>query len=437
MVCGRAGNVKRRAGKTRACPRIPRGGRAASRKGGCASGPIDLRIIPATAVFGEEVAGSPVATRTQILILSVPHGAAHQRAGKALRQALIALRPEARVEVIDTLRHCTGWFRAYYNSYLIPLAIWPGLWRWIENRQHEAASTSPGWVYRKGARPLFRYIRDFAPDVVIATEVGTCELAAMYKREANANFLLAGLELMDFNRAWIQPEVDLYLTTHVDLAAQLVAEGAPADRVVTTGQPIDGTFASLPDRRTARDKLGIRQDAAQILILFGGTGHGNPDRILKELARVEQPHEVVMVAGRNRRLESRLRGSYGSSPHLRVLGWVDNIQEWMVASDLMISKPGGGTLTEGFACGLPMLAFDPLPGNEERTCRWIEKWGAGIWIQKTPDLAPTVQALLADPSRLAELRRRAAALARPYAARDGALAVLEYFSKRLAPVSKP
>jgi processive 1,2-diacylglycerol beta-glucosyltransferase len=397
----------------------------------CPGGANDLTIAVATSILGEDGALFPVALRPRILILTLPHGAAHQRAARALRQAFATLRPEARVEVIDALQHCTAWFRAYYNSYLIPLAIWPGLWRWIENRQHRSASTSPGWVYQRAARPLFRYLRDFAPDVVVATEVGTCELAALHKRQSNANFLLVGVELMDFNRAWIQPEVDLFLTTHTDLAAQLVAEGARADRVVTTGQPIDPAFASLPDRRVTREKLGIKPDAVQILVLFGGTGHGNPKRILKELARVESPHAVVMVAGRNHGLENRLHRRYGNSPHVRVLGWVDNMQEWMVASDLMISKPGGGTLTEGFACGLPMLAFDPLPGNEERTCRWIEKWGAGIWIQKPQDLAPRIQSLLTDRVQLADLRRRAGALARPFAARDGALVALEFLEKKL------
>lgn len=427
MLCGRTENVKWGECKNS----------GPFSKDRCAGEVIDLRILLAAPAFHAFVAGQSVALQPKILILSLPHGAAHQRAAKALREAFAALRPDARVEVIDTLQHCTAWFRAYYNSYLIPLAIWPGLWRYIESRQHLAEYTTPGWAYRRGAQPLFRYLRDFAPDVVIATEVGTCELAALYKRESHTNFLLVGLELMDFNRAWIQPEVDLFLTTHVDLAAELVAEGASAAKVVTTGQPIDPLFASLPDRRTARDRLGIKQDALQLLILFGGTGHGNPERILAEVARVQHPHEIVLVTGRNQRLEKRLRKRFGNLPHVRVLGWVDNIQEWMVASDLMISKPGGGTLTEGFACGLPMLAFDPLPGNEERTCRWIEKWGAGIWIEKPEDLASKIQSLLADPAQLAALRHEAAALARPYAARDGALATLEFLSRKGQPPPRP
>ena len=205
---------------------------------------------------------APLAMPVQpkILILSMPHGAAHQRAAKALREAFAALRPQAQVEVIDTLEHCTAWFRAYYNSYLIPLAIWPGLWRWIESRQHQSNPPTPGWIYRRGAQPLFRYLREFAPDVVIATEVGTCELAAMYKRESQANFLLVGLELMDFNRAWIQPEVDLFLTTHVDLAAGIGGRGR-SRRQGGDHRPADRPGVCFPSRppQPRAHKLGIQR----------------------------------------------------------------------------------------------------------------------------------------------------------------------------------
>ena len=242
--------------------------------------------------------------------------------------------------------------------------------------------------------------------------------------EAHANFALVGVELMDFNRAWVQPEVDLFLTTHPDLAAELVSAGAPASKVVTTGQPIHPAFASLPSRAVAREKLGVKADAIQILLSLGSQGFGTPERILREILKVRADLEVVLLAGRSRRVEERLREHCRHLPQVRVLGWIDNVQEWMVASDLMISKPGGGTLNEGFACGLPMLAFNPLPGNEERTCRWIEKWGAGIWIKKPDDLAPIITSLLTEPSKLEGLRNRVRELARPHSARDGALAVM-------------
>ncbi len=367
----------------------------------------------------------------KILILYVAQGAAHLRAAKALQKAIRELRPEAQVETVDILPHSTAWFRAYYNSYLIILKVWPDLWRRIESVQHQSKSTTPGWIYQQGARRLFRYVREFAPDLVVATEVGTCELAALCKRQSRASYPLAGVELMDFNRAWVQPEVDLYLTTHPDLAAELVEAGAPASRVVTTGQPIDPIFASLPDRESARATLGIKADAVQLLVMLGGTGLGDPDVILPEVLKIQHPVEVVIVTGRNQSLEARLCDKFAGLSNFRVLGWVDNIQEWMVASDLMISKPGGGTLTEGFACGLPMLAFNPLPGNEERTCRWIEKWGGGMWIRKPAELAPTIDSLITGRAKLNAMRERARSLARPNSARDGAQALLNLLARKM------
>jgi processive 1,2-diacylglycerol beta-glucosyltransferase len=363
-------------------------------------------------------------SKPRILILTVAHGAAHRKASQALGNALLKINPSLIVQVEDALEHCTPWFRAYYDSYLIPLKFWPALWGWIESVQQQSQSTGPGWFYRWGAQPLFRFIRSFGADVVVATEVGMCELAVIMKRETRMGFYLVALELMDFNRAWIQPEVDLYLTTHADLAAELESAGAPSEKVVTCGQPIDLAFAAMPERDKTRARLAVEPSVPLLLILFGGTGFGRPLEILRELRKVRQPLQVVFITGRNPRLEKRVRDACGNLPRHRVLGWVDNMQEWMVAADLLVSKPGGNTVAEAFSCGLPILAFDPLPGNERRTCGWIEKWSAGRWVRHSEDLAPTIERLLSHREELEGLRERARALSRPYAACDAAAAIL-------------
>ena len=361
----------------------------------------------------------------RILILTVPHGASHERASNALRTALLEIQPGLTVEVVNALDHCAKWFRAYYNSYEIPLKYWPSLWGWIESFQDRQGSTSPDWLNRRGAQPLFRFIQTFAPDVVVATEVGMCELVALHKRESGARFRLAGLELMDFHPAWVQPEVDLFLATHEDLAAELVAAGAPVARVLTCGQPIDPAFASPPDQLSARTRLGIEPQTPFILALFGGAGIAKPHRLLKQIKKLEKPYQVVFITGRNRRMETEIQKHVRGLANCRVLGWVDNMHDWMSAADILVSKPGGSTLTEAFACGLPMLAFDPHPGNEERTCAWIEKWGVGHWVKNAEDLAPTLERLLDYPEELAGLRERALLLARPRAAYDAAQAILK------------
>lgn len=354
----------------------------------------------------------------RILILTISHGAAHRRASEALQKALSETAPGATVEVVDALKHCARWFRAYYDSYEIPLRYWPGLWRRIENYQHEQTSTGPTWLYRLGGRPLFRYIRGFSPDIVVATEVGICEMVVLFKREARAGFYLVALELMDFNRAWIQPEVDLYPVVHPDLGAELISAGAPSSRVIVTGTPIDPAYTHLPERSTVKVHLGIDSKLPVLLVLFGGTGHGKPSRIVAELKRVRTQFQAVFIAGRNVKLEAQLRRLCDGHPNWRVLGWVDNMHEWMLAGDLLLTKPGGGTVMEAAACGLPLLVFDPLPGNELRTCAWLEKWQVGLWLRSPSEISSAVERLFTNREEVERLRKRSRSLSRPRAAAE-------------------
>lgn len=367
----------------------------------------------------------------KVLILTIPHGAAHQRVAHALRSALLDLQPELTVEIVDALAHCARWFRAYYNSYEIPLKYWPGLWGWIESKQHSHTSSGPGWLYRRGARGLFRVIEKSEPDIVIATEVGTCEWAAMYKRQRRDSFFLVGATAgVDVDRPWAQPEVDLYPIMPGDLALELEAAGVSREKILPCGVPVDPTFGTVLDRTKVRTRLGIEPDSPLILVMFGGAGYGRPRHIVEELARISRPIQAVFITGKNRQREEEVRHTAEGRPRFRVLGWVDNVHEWFAAADLLISKPGGMTVTEAISSGVPLLALDPLPGAERRACDLIEKWQVGLWIRHPADLAPAVTRLLENPRELDRLRANARALARPHAAHDAARAILEGWARR-------
>lgn len=364
--------------------------------------------------------------RPKILILTVPHGAGHERVANALEKALLEMQPDLKVEVVNALEHCADWFRVYYDSYKIPLKCWPALWGWIESIQHNAKSTGPAWLYRKGAKSLFRFIAASRPDIVVATEVGACELAAMHKRETKTGYYLVGVPAgaEDTDRAWAQAEVNLYPIMPGDIAAQLESTGVPAAKILPCGIPVDPAFAHLPDLSSARKRLEVRGDLPLLLVLFGGTGFGRPHRIVPELRKVKQPFQAVFITGRNPRLENETRRLCSHHPHFRVLGWVDNMHEWMAAADLLLSKPGPTTVAEAIDCGLPLLAFDPLPGGERRVCRWIEKWDVGHWMRHLDDLGRTLERLLAGREELQLLRDHALKLARPRAAYDAVEAIL-------------
>jgi processive 1,2-diacylglycerol beta-glucosyltransferase len=363
--------------------------------------------------------------RPRVLILALHHGSTHVRIARALEKALLRLRPNLKVEVVDALAHCTPWFRAYYNSYEIPLKYWPGLWNYIESHQFEGETSGPWWLYRRGARPLFRFIEAFAPDVVVATEVGLGEIAVIHKREFGATYSLVGMQTFAYERPWAQPEVDLFLSYPGEVAAQIRSLGVPPEKVLECGVLVDPAFEPSADRPALRLRLGLQDDLPVFLVNFGGSGKGKPREVVSELRKVQQPFQVVFIARRDERLRKELLRLTAGMAHARVLGWVDNMPEWMAAADLLLSRAGGGIVSESLNCGLPILVFDAPPGNERRFCQLIEEiWHTGYWVKRPGELAARVNHLLTHPEELEQLRSNARRHACPDAARVAGEAIL-------------
>jgi len=337
----------------------------------------------------------------RILILTVRHGSSHVRMAQALEQALIQVRPHLKVEVVDSLAHCRWWFRAYYNSYEIPLKYWPGLWDFIESHQHSGGSTGPRWLYRWGPRPLFRFIEAFAPDIVIATEVGLGEIAALHKRHTKAAYSLVGVCALDFDLPWAQPEVDLLISSPGEIAAQMKSAGVSSERICECGMPVDQAFGECPDRPTDRARLGLERGLPVLLVNFGGSGRRKPRELVAELRKIQRPLQVVFFSRRNESLHKELLHLSEGMLYTRVLKWVDNLPEWMRAADLLVSRAGGSTVTEALNCGLPILVFDAPPGDERRLCEMIEKsWQTGYWVKRVDDIAPRISHLLTETREL-------------------------------------
>jgi glycosyltransferase involved in cell wall biosynthesis len=367
------------------------------------------------------MAGSVDRQQPRVLILTVHHGSSHVRVARALEQALLQLRADIKVEVVDALAHCAAWFRAYYNSFEIPLKYWPGLWEYIENRQHYGDSTSPGWLYRWGARGLFRFMKAFAPDVVIATEVGLGEFAILHKRHLKAPYFLVGVGALDFDRPWAQPELDLFITAPGEIARQAKSAGIPPEKILECGTPVNPAFSLCPDKPTVRERLGLERNLPVLLVNFGGTGKRKPRQVLSELRRIQRPVQTVFISRHDERLRKELLRLSTGIPHARVLTWVDNMHEWMAAADLLVSRSGVGIVAEALDSGLPMLVFDAPPGNERRIGELIEKqWQTGFWVKRPGELSARINQLLTRKEELERLRSNARRQAHPDAARDAA-----------------
>ncbi len=135
-------------------------------------------------------------------------------------------------------------------------------------------------------------------------------------------------------------------------------------------------------------------------------GAGQISQLTRSLLYLmERDVRVVVICGSNQRLYGKLLRTYKDDPRVRVVGFTGQVARYMEASDLLYTKPGGVTTTEGAVMGVPMVHMRPIPGCESRNRELFTREGMSVSARGVLALAVKGRRLLANPERQEEMRR--------------------------------
>jgi processive 1,2-diacylglycerol beta-glucosyltransferase len=217
---------------------------------------------------------------------------------------------------------------------------------------------------------------------------------------------------------WLSRLFHRYFVALDETKAHLEALGLPAERITVSGIPIDPIFAQSLDRAAVRASYALHLEKTTLLLSAGALGVGPTELIVERLKQLRHDAQTIVICGKSEEVKARVtQATGGDGSRFRILGYTDRMHELMHVSDLFIGKPGGLTTSEALACGLPMAVFSPIPGQEERNADHLLEEGAGIRCNELTTLPFKLDRLISDPERLAAMRRAAAAMGRPHAAR--------------------
>jgi 1,2-diacylglycerol 3-beta-galactosyltransferase len=230
-------------------------------------------------------------------------------------------------------------------------------------------------------------------------------------------------DLVDIHAAWACPDVDAVVVPSPGGFERCRRAGIPASRCHDIGLAVDRRFTDLPSDAAGiaelRRRLGLRPESFVVLVCGGADGSGGLVRNARAIASGTIDLDLVVICGRNERARRALEGlRTGTGREVRVLGYVDDMPQWMRASDVVVSKAGPGTIAEALCCGLPLLLVWYLPGQERGNVEWVVDIGAGRFVPHVDQLLDAV-AELAEPGSetLAAMRVAVQAAARPDATR--------------------
>jgi processive 1,2-diacylglycerol beta-glucosyltransferase len=227
---------------------------------------------------------------------------------------------------------------------------------------------------------------------------------------------------------WQHIGTDGYCVPTTAAAGRLIHDGVDASIIHVTGIPIQNEFSHLPDRSTARDRLRLDRDRSLVVIMGGGLGVGGIEAIAQAL--IEQPLDahVAFITGHNRSLRRHLRQM---SSDWIVRGFVDNMPDWLAATDLAISKAGGLAASELLAAGVPTIVLRSLTGHETLNAHYFASTGAALLAASSDEAIQQAIELLSNGAQRERMKQAAGQAARPHAAEE----IAEYVTRGAHAVS--
>jgi 1,2-diacylglycerol 3-beta-galactosyltransferase len=366
---------------------------------------------------------------SKLLFLIADTGGGHRAAAEAVERQMAVTSPgEFEIAILDPFTSARprviGGTAALYGPITRHARwLWGALYHSTNTRSAVALLEST--VLRSVTGAVTGAIERIDPDCVVSFHplLNHVGVRAVRSRSRKVPVVTVITDLVDIHVAWACPEVDAVVVPSPGGLDHCRRAGIPASRCHDFGLAVDRRFTELPSDPAGiaamRIRLGLRADAFVVLVCGGADGSGGLVKHARAIAATSLDVDVVVICGRNQRARSALAGLHtGSGRPVRVLGYVNNMPEWMRASDVVVSKAGPGTIAEALCCGLPLLLVWYLPGQERGNVEWVVDIGAGRYVPRDDQLVDAVAELAAPGSEaLATMRAAVKAAARPDATR--------------------
>jgi processive 1,2-diacylglycerol beta-glucosyltransferase len=354
----------------------------------------------------------------KILVIHASAGSGHLKAAEALYNG-IRQSTDHDVVLVDALDYSSFLFKRFYKeTYFFLISKVPAVWGfffwlldipWLQpfirvsRRIHN-------WI---NTRKLHRFMQEEQFDYILMTHFMPTEIAAALKRAGRiSSKLITIVTDFDVHRIWLADGIDTYTVASDWTRGKLENIGIPQENIFVSGIPTDEKFSVSIDSNALKDKLRLRPEVFTVLVATGSFGIGPIEEIIDEL----KGFQVIVVCGHNKGLYKKL--SEQDSTLVYAKGLVDNMHELMAVSDVMVTKPGGLSISEALVSRLPLIFFSAIPGQETGNVRVLQTYGIGISGCSIEQIGEQLRKMRASKDVFLTTLTRIKELARPSAVSD-------------------
>lgn len=344
----------------------------------------------------------------RVLILTAPFGNGHLSVAREIQREF---KRHKNVDVImydlytEEYRRLTKFARKYhlrqYKKGFSQLS-----YKYIYYNSGRLLKTKLGHMYKRfGMKQLIRKIIEVKPDLIL----NTFPVNSSYYLKDEGIDLPVFTMITDYyaNANWIHPNIACHFVASDNVVKQLLNQGIPEERILLTGIPVRSPFQKrVTDEKieTLRNKFQIHPGHKVVLAVAGAKGVlPNFKRLAKRLSEIPNL-TLLLVCGKQKKLYRKLTRTFAKQSNVKVFPFVTDIENLMAVSDLMVTKPGGITITECAQMGLPLVLYKPIYGQELENAKYFSKKDAAIVTYKENEVIEAVYTLIQDDSKLSLMK---------------------------------
>lgn len=353
----------------------------------------------------------------KIMIVSAPYGNGHHQAAMTLVQQFEEA--GAVVEHFDIIADEYPMI-AKISTDIYKLSFKPAMHKVYKFGYDAVEKMAESKLYTQlsgllGRSKAYERIMEFEPDAIVVT-FPVPVISAMKQQGKINQPLFAVITDYTAHRAWFHPAIDHYFVadTIVQEIGHVKAE-IDATKFSVTGIPVRSMFED--GDVSERSVYGFHEQKKLLLFIAGAAGVvTNVEPVIQELLE-DEALQLAFIAGKNGKLRLQIEALAQHYPdRLFAFGYVEEIADLYRVSDLVLTKPGGITVSELAMTQTPAIFIDPMPGQELDNALRFSSAQAAIIIDHLDELAATAKRLLANPVELAMMRQGYEQLRHPKAA---------------------
>jgi processive 1,2-diacylglycerol beta-glucosyltransferase len=350
--------------------------------------------------------------KDKILILSATFGEGHKQVANAISEAVDFSLPDVEPVILDIMH----WLHPYLypvSNYFYKKVIkrFPQVYSYLYRKTRESSPFSDklNALFSLGMGSMLEILERINPKVVVSTYPFAAGIMSKLKEQGLINVPIVTI-ITDYtdHSYWIHPYTDQYVVGSEEVKDRLISLGVERYKIKCTGIPIRQKFIQTQSREILALQYGLNSNTFTVLVMGGGEGFiGKGLSTFHAFESLSTPIQFIIICGRNKKLQKKLEEELRNSKHkVLLMGFCENVNELMALSDLMISKPGGVTTSEALAMELPLLIYNPLPGQEEDNADYLVKSGLAILAENELDLIDKIHHMIHDSIPLLSMKLR-------------------------------